>query len=235
MSEEPPPWARPRENTDRLFASRRVHEQEPRRQRPARPPPAPRPAPPAPAETAEPAEPVVRRDPHVGLITGPVDVTEVAADRRPDIGVVAVVMSAVIAVAALVATALAGRAGALPLMAASTAPVVSVLAVVLINRIAVRRGLSSQCRFFIRSETGESVAWTMHGAAQAGVLRTGDLVRVVPGAGHRARVVEVLAGPDGPMIRRLTGRTRPAPVQWIGVAIAVALLVLTTAVLFGAH
>jgi hypothetical protein len=240
MSEEPPPWARPREDTDRLFASRRVHGEEQTRQRPAPPPAAPRPAPRQPAERNEPAEPnervepAVRRDPHVGLITGPVDVTEVAADHRPDIGVVAVVMSAVIAAAALIATALAGRAGVLPLVAGSAVPVVAVVAVVVANRFAVRRGLASQCRFVVRAETGESVTWTMTGAAPTGVLRTGDLVRVVPGSGRWARTVDVLAGPDGPVIRRLTGRTGPVPVQWIGVAVAAALLVFTTAVLFGA-
>lgn len=43
----------------------------------------------------------------------------------------------------------------------------------------------------------------------------------------------MLAGPDGPVIRRLTGSGLPAPVQWAGLALAVVLLAFTTAVLFG--
>ena len=176
----------------------------------------------------------VRQDPHIGLITGPVGVTAVAEAHRPGIGVVAVAMSAMIALVALAGTALAGRAGATLLLIGSAVPVGCVVAVALVNRLAIRRGLASECRFVMRAEDGRSVAWTLHGAAPTGVPRTGDLVRVLPGPRRRARAVEVLAGPDGPVVRRLTGRALLAPVQWTGVALAVALLAFTTAVLYGA-
>ncbi|MGK5682170.1 hypothetical protein [Actinoplanes sp. URMC 104] len=182
----------------------------------------------------------VRKDPHVGLIAGPVTFTQVAEAQRPGIGVVAVAMSAVIALVALVATALAGRAGTGLLVVGSAVVVVCVAAVALADRLALRRGLASECRFALRAETGETVVWTLHGAGQSSVLRIGDLVRVVPdggrgsGPGRKARSVDVLAGPDGPVLRRLAGRSLLAPVQWAGLALAVVLLALTTAVLFGA-
>jgi hypothetical protein len=85
----------------------------------------------------------------------------------------------------------------------------------------------------MRAETGRTATWTLLGADPDGVLRAGDLVRIVPGPGNQARTVEVLAGPDGPVVRRLNGRGLLAPVQWAGLALAAALLVMTTAVLYG--
>jgi hypothetical protein len=234
MTEEPPPWARPREDSGRLFASRRLNQEVPETRRPPRtaagPPPGPKP-PPIPA-AAEP--PPVRRDPLIGLITGPVSYTRVTQDHRPGIGVVAVAMSAVIAAAALVATALAGRAGTGLLVVGTVLIVVCAGAVAVANRLAIRGGMGSECRFVLRAETGRSTAWSLHGAPQTGVLHTGDLVRIVPGAKGKARAVEVLAGMDGPVLRRLEGRGLLAPLQWAGLAVAVALLALTTAVLWGA-
>lgn len=232
MSEEPPPWARPRENAERPYASRRVPQEEPEARRPERPPTVVT-APPAPAG-AVPPQPAVRQDPHIGLITGPVGYTRVVDPNRTGIGVVAVAMSAVFALVAVVATALAGRTGLAHLLIGTVVPVACVAAVAWANRLAVRRGLGSECRFVLRAETGRSVTWTLRDAGPTDVPHTGDLVRVVPGSGRAARAVEVLAGPDGPVVRRLIGRTRLAPVQWAGLALAAALLVLTTAVLFGA-
>ena len=192
----------------------------------AGPPPGPKPPPPSASQ--------VRRDPHIGLITGPVNYAPVAPAHRPGIGVVAVAMSAVLALAALAATALAGRAGPGLLVTGAVIAVGCVATVAVANLLAIRTGMGSECRFVLRAETGRSVTWTLHGAPPAGLVRTGDLVRIVPGAGGRARAVEVLAGPDGPVVRRVTGRGLLAPVQWAGLALAVVLLALTTAVLFGA-
>ena len=196
------------------------------------PPPGPQPPPPA-AEPSAAEPPEIRRDPHIGLITGPVNYAPVAAAHRPGIGVVAVAMSAVLALAALAATALAGRAGPGLLVTGAVIAVGCVAAVAVANLLAIRGGMGSECRFVLRAETGRSVTWALHGAPPAGLVHTGDLVRVVPGAGGRARAVEVLAGPDGPVMRRVTGRGLLAPVQWTGLALAVVLLALTTAVLFG--
>ncbi|GID31990.1 hypothetical protein [Paractinoplanes brasiliensis] len=236
MSEQPPPWARPREDTGQMFPSRRVREENPEPNRPARPPAAPGGPPPGPRPPAAPGdtEPAaVRRDPHIGLVTGPVTYTAVAEAHRAGIGVVAVVMSAVIAMVALLATALAGRAGGVLLLTGSALIAACVTAVVLADRLAIRRGMGSECRFVLRAETGRSVTWSLHGAPRNDLLRTGDLIRVVPGPRRQARAVEVLAAPDGPVVRRLTGGGLLAPVQWSGLALAVVLLAFTTAVLFG--
>ncbi|MFI5889769.1 hypothetical protein ACIA5D_06570 [Actinoplanes sp. NPDC051513] len=287
MSDEPPPWARPRDDSGRLFASRRVNQQMPEPRRPARtpvaaagPPPPLGPEPPldlGPQPPSGPKPPVatdaadpsaVRRDPLIGLITSQVTYTKGVQAGRPGIGLVAVAMSAVITLAALVATALAGATGAPLLVIGSAISIASVAVVALANRLAVRRGMASECRFVMRAETGRSAAWTLRGAPQTGQLRTGDLIRIVPakrivpgakgngpsakgmvpgakgnrpsakgnvpGAKGRARAVEVLAGPDGPVVRRITGRRLLAPLQWAGLALAVVLLALTTAVLNGA-
>jgi hypothetical protein len=175
-----------------------------------------------------PAEPdKVRQDPHIGLITGAVSFTKDAEAHRPGIGVVAVGMSAVICVLALVAT------GSGSLVTGSAVALACVAAVVVANRLAIHKGLRSKCRFAMRAETGRTTTWTLLGASAEGVLRAGDLVRIVPGPRGRARAVEVLAGPDGPILRRLSGRALLAAVQWAGLALAAALLAMTTAVLYG--
>jgi hypothetical protein len=171
--------------------------------------------------------PPVRRDPHIGLIAGPVTFTRVAEAHRPGIGVVAAGMSALISVLALVAT------GSGFLVPGSLLALAGAAAVVGADRLGIRRGLESRCRFAVRTEVGRLATWTLLGAGREGLLRPGDLVRVVPGAGGRARAVEVLAGPDGPVVRRLNGRRQPAPMQWAGLAVALVLVVMTVAVLYG--
>jgi hypothetical protein len=99
--------------------------------------------------------------------------------------------------------------------------------------VATRRGLPPDHRFVLRAETGTSVAWTLRGSVPAGALRTGDLIRVVPGPRSRARAVEVLAGPDGPVLRRLTAGRLTAPARVAGLALAVFLMALLAAVLHG--
>jgi hypothetical protein len=234
MSQEPPPWARPREDSERLFVSRRVPELGPKPEHPAGPPAAVVGPPPAPKQAAPKPPAPIRQDTLIGLITSPMSYTDVAAAHRPGIGVVAVAMSATIALVAIVATAIAGRAGAGLLLIGSAVPLACLVVVALADRLALRSGMGSECRFVVRAETGESVAWTLHGAARAAAPRTGDLVRIVPGGKGKARAVEVLAGPDGPVVRRITGKSLLAPVQWAGLALAVVLVALTAAVLHGA-
>ena len=255
MTDEPPPWARPRSDDAPASPARRVFPQaaDPGRKRgwepdpepggrsnpePGRgdasttvgPPPGPRP----PAATGGAGSAAPRRDPHVGLVTGPVKVTAVAETQRTGVGVVAVAMSAVIVLAALVAAVLAGRAGPVLLLVGSAVAVLAVAAVAGAHRVAIRRGTASVCRFALRAETGTVVAYTLRGADPAGAPHTGDLVRVVPGRDGTARVVEVLAGLHGPVVRRVTGSGLLAPVQWAGLGLAFGLLAFAGTVLNGA-
>ncbi|MFG1607783.1 hypothetical protein [Actinoplanes sp. NPDC049265] len=252
MTGDVPPWARPRESPAEPVVIRRVRpekrtEEDVVRGPAAGPPPGRRPPVATPPEPgAEPGD--VRRDPYVGLITSPVTVTPASGGDRTSPGVVAVAMSAVIALFAVAATALAGRAGAVVLGLGAGAPILCVATVAVARRLAARGGLTSECRFTVRSEAGRSDTYVLRGAARTALLRTGDLVRIRPGRPGLAwlvevpdrrvevlaRRVEVLAGPDGPVVRRFTARSAATAGQWLGLVLSAALLVLTLSILIGA-
>lgn len=169
----------------------------------------------------------------VGLIAGPVTITRLGAEHRSAPGVVAVALSAVITLTAVAGVALAGRADSLTVLAGTVLPALGVAGVGAAHLLARRRGGPAECRFTLRTETGRLRPCVLRGAVHADVLRTGDLVRFVPGRWGGTGAVEVLAGLTGPVIRRVTGGGALPPVQWAGLGTAAALLALTVVVLYG--
>ena len=224
-----PPWATPRPAGDENPVLRRVRNRAPDPapsvSRPPRTPP-PGPAPPHPAAQAPKA--AAPSDPHVGLIAGPLRVTLAPESARRSPGLVAVVVTAPVTLAAA-----AGR-----LLTAGPRPALIVLGVLMplafvtIVGLTRRRGAEVIYRFTLRSTTAQSRPYTLRGVLPVDALETGDLVRVVPGR-RDARLVEVLATLHGPVVRRLAGRPAVPPAQWIGLAMAAVLLATTVGVMVG--
>ncbi|XVU23527.1 hypothetical protein ACQPZJ_40730 [Actinoplanes sp. CA-054009] len=85
--------------------------------------------------------------------------------------------------------------------------------------------------FTVRTAAGESVRYEIRDGSPADALRLNDIVRVTTDRNGGVRVVDVLAGLDGPAVRRLTARTARRNPGWVVYAVAAVLVIVAIAVL----
>ncbi len=201
-----------------------------------KPPPGRRPPPAAPAPPPEgPAAPATPQD-TVGLIAGPVRMTKPTLSEKSSPGLVAVAIAAGLTLVATGGRALTGGVGLGLLLAGIVLPLVLVAAVAVIRHRAARSPASSGGsvrHFTVRTTAGLSVPGIVRDGQPADALRTHDLVRLVKGRRGRIRAVEVLAGLNGPVVRRLVDRPALGAAEWAGFASAAVLLAVAAVILLG--
>ncbi|GAA0452294.1 hypothetical protein Ade02nite_00210 [Paractinoplanes deccanensis] len=166
-------------------------------------------------------------DAQVGLVAGPVAVTRAGAPPLRTPVVTAVAASAALAMAATGVRAVLGDP---PLLLGLALPPVLLVAVI----VAQLLGRAGERRFTVRTTAGRSVDYTLSDDGPADALRHNDIVRVTTGRDGGVRTVEVLAGLNGPAVRRLTARPALGPVAWLGYAAAALLVIVAGWVLLGA-
>ena len=171
-------------------------------------------------------------DPYVGVIAGPVELAAGKHSRRPA-GLIAVAGAAAVTMATVAGWSLFGDGGRATLIAGLVGPLLAVAAVAVAWLLGLRRGVDKVRRFTLRAGTATSTAYELHDDAPREALRTGDIVRVVPGRGGSVRAVEILASLSGPVVGYLGRRPLVPPVDWAGFGLAAVLLMITSAILFG--
>ncbi|MDI6097131.1 hypothetical protein QLQ12_00725 [Actinoplanes sp. NEAU-A12] len=175
------------------------------------------------------------------MITGSVRITAAALPSRSVPGLLAVSAAALISIAAIVGRSLSGGVGTGLLLVGLLVPLLVVAAVVAAQRwVPAGAGSNAVWEFTVRAASGSTVHVVLRTDAPRDSLRSGDLVRLTPsrsgslaraatGRGGSVRAVEVLAALDGPVIRRVTATAALPPAQILGLALAVALLAETIA------
>ncbi|WP_203679754.1 hypothetical protein [Actinoplanes siamensis] len=235
-----------------------------RRPPPGRRPPAPEPAPrrspspgdrtsagdrapappPAPRRRREPADRSRRRpgpagpsrrrqdsDEFVGLVAGPVVITRATVSGQAPPGLLAVAVAALITLAAAGGRALRGGAGFGVVLLGVALPLLVVTGVA-VEQFRASTGKVRQ--FTVRTRDGRSTPFTLRDDEPRDALRANDVVRVTPGRGGTARTVAILAGMDGPVVRRLAGHPALPRSVRLGFAGAALLLAVTALLLAGA-
>jgi hypothetical protein len=185
-----------------------------------------------PGPTADPADAAAAHlpGPLIGVIAGPVQSSAVPATAHTMPGLVAVIITAVIALAATAGRALAGGLPHPLLVAGLLAPPLLVAAVAVAARAG--GGAGSTRRFTLRPATGPATHHTLRVAHSGETLNRGDLVRLVSGR-RGLRAVEVLTTLNGPVIRRVAAAPAVPPAQVAGLAVAAALLAAAALLLLG--
>jgi hypothetical protein len=198
------------------------------------PPPGRRPPPtPAPA-SADPAAESAGADPHAGVITGPVRINRPTYSRKSVPGLLAVCAAALISIAALAGRALTGGMGVVAFLLGLLLPIVCVAAVVAGHRYTRSTGgRDAVWSFGIRTAEGATVPVSLRTDAPRDAFRTGDLVRLDTGRRGSVRAVEVLHTLNGAPVRRVEAHAALSPIQWVGFALAAALLVVSAITLLG--
>jgi len=130
--------------------------------------------------------------------------------------------------------ALASGVGSTEILLGVVLPILVVAAITLLRHRTAKTPATAVRHFTLRTTSGESVPYSLRDGQPIDALRTGDLVRVVPGRRGTARAIEVLVGLNGPVVRRLENRLTPALPEWAGFAAAAALVTTGVAVLLGA-
>ncbi|MEU4164505.1 hypothetical protein [Actinoplanes sp. NPDC026670] len=185
--------------------------------------------------------------PAAGVVAGPVRVTAATVPTGSVPGLVAVSAAALICVAAWAGRALTGEIGSGLLAAGVITPLLVVAAVVVAHRrYPAPSGADTVWEFTVRAGDGTRIPVLLRTGAPRGSLRPRDQVRLVParpgrrgvparsGRGRAVQAVEVLAGPDGPVLRRIAASPALSPVQRAGLFLAVLLLAATVATLLTA-
>ncbi|WP_328475416.1 hypothetical protein OHA21_19085 [Actinoplanes sp. NBC_00393] len=241
MSNDQPPWARPRAS-DRPnpppgspgpSAGRRSPLTGATPGRPGPPPGRRPPPPPAPASADRAAEPAAA-DPHAGVITGPIKINRPTYSRKSVPGLLAVSAAALISIAALAGRALIGGMSAVAFLVGLLLPLLCVAAVAAGHRYTRSTGgHDAVWSFGIRTADGATVPVSLRTDAPRDALRTGDLVRLDKGRRGSVRAVEVLHTLNGAPVRRVQAHAALSPIQWAGFALAAALLLVSAITLLG--
>lgn len=173
-----------------------------------------------------------------GVVAGPVRITAATVPSGSAPGLVAVSAAALICVAAWIGRALTGEVGAGLLVAGVVGPPALVAVVAVAHRrFPAAGGADTVWEFTVRAVGGARVPVVLRTAAPRGSLKSRDPVRLVPARSGRrgaVRAVEVLATPDGPVLRRIVASPALPPVQWAGLLLAAVLLVVTVVTLLTA-
>jgi hypothetical protein len=176
--------------------------------------------------------------PVAGVVAGPVRVTAATVPSGSAPGLVAVAAAALICVAAWTGRALTGEVGAGLLTAGIVLPLALVAGVAVAHRrFPASGGADAVWEFTVRVAGGVRVPVSLRTGAPRGSLGPRDPVRLVPARSGRrgaVRAVEVLATPDGPVLRRIVASPALSPVQRAGLLLAALLLVVTVVILLTA-
>ncbi|WP_433795160.1 hypothetical protein [Actinoplanes sp. CA-252034] len=172
-----------------------------------------------------------------GVVAGQVRVTAATVPSGSAPGLVAVSAAALICVAAWTGRALTGDVGAGLLTAGIVIPLLLVAAVAVAHRRRPAGVADAVWEFTVRIADGSKAPVLLRTDAPRGSLGPRDPVRLIPArSGRRGAVqaVEVLAAPDGPVLRRITASPTLSPVQLAGLVLAAILLAATAAILLTA-
>jgi hypothetical protein len=176
--------------------------------------------------------------PVAGVVAGQVRITAATVPSGSAPGLVAVSAAALICIAAWIGRALTGEVGAGLLVAGIVIPPALVTAIAVAHRrFPATGGADTVWEFTVRADGGARIPVSLRTAAPRGSLGPRDPVRLVPArSGRRGAVqaVEVLATPDGPVLRRIVASPALPPVQRAGLLLAALLVVATIVTLLTA-